>query len=41
MAEKQKNKELVEELEKMSVENGEEITCETLLNLSDNKGRDE
>lgn len=38
MAEKQERKELLYELEKMDLKNGEKVTYETLLNLSDNKG---
>lgn len=41
MTEKQDKRELAEEVEKLDLEKGEEITVETLLNLSDNKGRDE
>lgn len=41
MTEKQNKKELIEELEKMDLKNGEKVTYETLLNLSNNKGDDE
>lgn len=41
MAEKQDNTKLAEELEKLDLNADEELTDETLLNLSDNKGRDE
>ena len=41
MTEKQDKRELAEEVEQLDLEKGEEITDETLLNLSDNKGRDE
>ena len=41
MTEKQDKRELAEEVEKLDLEKGEKITDETLLNLSDNKGRDE
>lgn len=38
MAEKLENKELMDEIEKMDLKSGEKVTCDTLLNLSDNKG---